>query len=92
VNGHTGHVRRHSVHRRRFWVEVGLFVTSAVLFLVTVVWPAWIELVFGADPDRGDGLAEWAIAAGALATAVAFSLAAYVEWRRPAVIGAGSEM
>jgi hypothetical protein len=78
------------VHRRRFWLEVSLIATSAVLFVVTLVWPTWIELVFGADPDHGDGLAELSIVAGSIVAAVGFSLAAYFEWRRRAVI-VGSE-
>lgn len=75
------------MHRRRFWVEVSLIATSAMLFVATLVWPAWIELVFGAEPDQGDGLVELSIVAGSIVAAVGFSLAAYFEWRRPALAG-----
>ena len=29
----------------------------------TVVWPDWLELLTGLDPDRGQGWAEWLVAA-----------------------------
>jgi len=49
--------------RVRFWVETGLAVTTALLALLTVVAPTWIEAVFGLDPDRGNGEVEWALVA-----------------------------
>jgi hypothetical protein len=52
------------------WELGGAAVTFAV-GLLTVVMPNWIEVVFGADPDGGDGVLELVIvAACALATVV----------------------
>jgi hypothetical protein len=73
--------------RARFWVESALGVLSAVLLLVTALWPDWIEHLFEVQPDGGGGELEWLIAAAlALAAIVAGGLAR-AEWRRarPAV-------
>jgi hypothetical protein len=43
---------------------------TAVLAVVTTAWPQWIELLTGADPDRGDGLLEWALVGGLAAAAL----------------------
>jgi hypothetical protein len=74
--------------RRRFWVETALAATTAVLAAVTMVSREWIELVFGVDPDHGDGSLEWLIVAGALAACVLFSALARAEWRRARPAGA----
>lgn len=68
--------------RRRFWGELTLAAASTALLLVTVVWPDWIELAFGADPDHGDGSVEWSIVALALLVSAVFSVLARAEWRR----------
>ena len=28
---------------------------SVLLFFATLLWPEWIEIVFGVDPDFGNG-------------------------------------
>lgn len=71
--------------RLRFWFEVALGSASALLILLTLVWPDWIEAVVGVDPDRHSGAAEWMVTAACLAVAAACSLAARVEWRRAPV-------
>jgi hypothetical protein len=43
---------------------------------------AWIELIFGFDPDGGNGALEFAIASSLLAIVVASGAAARREWRR----------
>ncbi|MCX4854573.1 ABC transporter permease [Streptomyces canus] len=53
-----------------------------LLFLVTPIWPDWIEEVFGADPDQHSGALEWAIVALALCATLTFSLLARGEYRR----------
>lgn len=67
-----------------FWIELGLAVAAAVLFLATLVSREWIELVFGVDPDGGSGALEWAIAAGMLTASVTFGALARREWARVA--------
>jgi hypothetical protein len=60
---------------RRLRIETALAVASLVLFVLTLIWREWIELVFRVDPDGGNGAAEILIAA-------AFAAAALVlAWR-----------
>lgn len=68
--------------RTRFWIEVTLATLSGIFFLMTVLWRDWIEIIFGIDPDNGDGSAEWKIAIGAAALTVVFAVLARIEWRR----------
>jgi hypothetical protein len=44
----------------RLRVETILAAMFAMLAVVTMIWPNWIEIL-GFDPDHGDGSAEWAI-------------------------------
>jgi hypothetical protein len=66
----------------RFWLELVLAGTSLVLLLLTLMWRDWIELVFGADPDHGDGSLEWLIVAMAAVATVVFGVLARLEWRQ----------
>jgi len=68
--------------RRRFWVEVGLALMSAALFAITLLWHDWIEVVFGVDPDEGNGLAEVLVSASFLAMTLVFAVFSRLEWRR----------
>lgn len=68
--------------RNRFWVESGLAVLSGCLALVTLVWHNWIELLFGVEPDGGDGSFEWGLVVFLLLATVIFSALARAEWRR----------
>ena len=47
--------------RRRFWVEFILACLSGSLAALTLVRHNWIELLFGFEPDSGDGSFEWAL-------------------------------
>jgi len=68
--------------RTRFFIELGLGITSAALALLTFVKRDWIEVWFGIDPDHGNGIVEWVIVGGfLLITLTLLSLAQY-EWRR----------
>ena len=40
------------VLRSRFWVETALGSVTAILAVVTVISPEWIEVLFGVDPDE----------------------------------------
>lgn len=67
--------------RTRVWIEATLAALSGIFFLLTVLWEDWIEIVFGIDPDNGDGSAEWKIAIGAAVLTVVFVVLARIEWR-----------
>jgi hypothetical protein len=46
----------------------------ALLAIITIAWPHWIELVFGVDPDQGDGTIEWLIVVVSIVSAVVLAL------------------
>jgi hypothetical protein len=71
--------------RLRFWVEAVLAVVTGLLFVLTLVTREWIELLFGVDPDGGDGSLEWAIVAALGVVTLTLSVLARAEWRRAAV-------
>jgi hypothetical protein len=65
-----------------FWVELGLSALSALSLALTLIWPQWIEMLFGVDPDGGDGSDEMGFTLGlAIATVTLLALARR-EWRR----------
>lgn len=66
----------------RLVVEAALASLFAIVFVVTWLVPDWIELVFGADPDGGNGDAEWAIVACAGILALICAVLARFEWQR----------
>jgi hypothetical protein len=68
--------------RFRFWVEAMLGTLTGVLFAVTMVSREWIEVVFGVDPDGGDGSVEVGILGGLLVATVASWMYAGAERRR----------
>ncbi|MGW2377941.1 MULTISPECIES: ABC transporter permease [Kitasatospora] len=74
--------QRSSPVRPRFWLETALGGLSGLLFLLTLVWPQWIEALLGVDPDAGSGAAEWLLVALTAAVTAACLLGARVEWRR----------
>jgi hypothetical protein len=65
-----------------FWLDLTLATISATLFVVTLAWHDWIEIVFRIDPDHGNGWLEWLIVAVAFGFAVGFSIRVRLEWRR----------
>jgi hypothetical protein len=73
--------------RIRFWIEVTLGFLTASLSVLTLISREWIELVFGVDPDGGDGSLEWAIVTLLLLATAVLSWFARVEWRRAASQG-----
>jgi hypothetical protein len=57
-------------------IEIVLAAVLGVATILTVVWPEWIEGLFGFDPDGGNGTAEWGIVVVlAVATIVVAALA-----------------
>ncbi|MFJ5549118.1 ABC transporter permease [Streptomyces sp. NPDC093225] len=79
---HPSHHRTSDALRPRFWVEVVLGAASGLLFVVTLVWHDWIEVLFGVEPDAGSGAVEWLVVAVTALGAVLCALGARTEWRR----------
>jgi len=73
--------------RLRFWLESVLGSITGILAIVTLFWHDWIETVFGADPDKGNGSAEWLVVAVLLLVTVTLAVGARVEWRRARLAG-----
>ena len=67
-----------------FWIECGLGSVTTCLALLTLVWPDWIEGVFGFDPDHGNGSFEWGIVAVCCAVTIVSAVMARREWHRAA--------
>jgi hypothetical protein len=68
--------------RTRFWLEAALATISGLLAVATIVWPDWVELIFGIEPDAGSGSFEVAVTLIAIAATILFVLSAGMEWRR----------
>lgn len=71
--------------RRRFWAEIALALSTAVLAGFTLVWKEWLEIVFRVDPDAGSGSLEWLLVGGLLVATVSLSVVARLEVRRAAI-------
>jgi hypothetical protein len=67
--------------KARAWLATGMSLISAVLVVVTLVVPDWIEEVFGLDPDAGNGSAEILITLGLVALTVVSGFGTIVAWR-----------
>ncbi|HLW00878.1 MAG TPA: hypothetical protein VKT82_19620 [Ktedonobacterales bacterium] len=68
--------------RLRFWLESGLGAVTGILFVVTLLWRDWIEIIFHVDPDKGNGLLEWSIVGSLLTVTITLFFLARYEWRR----------
>jgi hypothetical protein len=77
----------HSQPRRRFRIGLTAALASGVLAIVTLMWPDWIERVFGIEPDQGSGALEWVTVAVACAISVGSAVVARLEWRRARAAG-----
>ncbi|SFT65927.1 hypothetical protein [Arthrobacter sp. ov118] len=71
--------------RVRFWIELAAAVISGALLAVTLVWKDWIEIVFGVDPDAGNGSLEWLIVGASAVVALLLASAAGYEFRRATI-------
>jgi hypothetical protein len=80
---------RDRARRVRFWIELVIAGAATLLGLLTLVWPDWIEGVFGVDPDNHSGDLEWLVVVALLVVAAVMAGAARFEWRRlqPALDG-----
>ncbi|HWZ20582.1 MAG TPA: hypothetical protein VNW73_17430 [Ktedonobacteraceae bacterium] len=70
------------VLRGRFWFETGLAIVTGILFVITLVWHNWIEIIFNVDPDQGSGLLEWLIVGALLVVTIVLFVLARYEWRK----------
>lgn len=68
--------------RHRFWLQSVLGSTACILAVVTLFWRDWIEAVFGLDPDKHNGSAEWVVVAVLLIVTATLAIAARLEWCR----------
>lgn len=62
--------------RARMWIELVLAFATGLATVATVIWPTWIEALFEASPDGGDGSAERLFALAWLAATVFFAVLA----------------
>ena len=67
--------------RLRFWLELVMALGSGALLLLTIAVPDWIEVVFGIDPDAGNGSVERTIAVVLAVITIVFLGLAGFEWR-----------
>lgn len=75
--------------KTRLTVELVIAGLAAGVFVATLLAPSWIEMLFGVDPDRGNGDLERMIVVIAAAVAVAASVVARWDWRRSRRAGEG---
>lgn len=75
---------------RLFWCEALIAAVALAMLVLTALWPRWIELAFGFDPDGGSGSVEWIIAGVCCVLAVACSALARYSWRLRRLSGAPS--
>ena len=68
--------------RYRFWLQSIFGSITGVVAVVTLFSHDWIEAVFGVDPDKGSGSAEWLVVLILLLLTVASAAGARLEWRR----------
>ncbi|MEO8220522.1 MAG: hypothetical protein ABI563_07025 [Specibacter sp.] len=71
--------------RKIFWWEAVGALASAALLILTLVNREWIEVIFGVEPDGGNGAMEWVIVIVlAVLTVLSVTLAGR-EWRRSVI-------
>jgi hypothetical protein len=66
----------------RVWVESVVASLAAISALVTAVYPAWLEILFGEDLDAGSGAMEWTVVAALTSTAVTLGVLVRRDFRR----------
>jgi len=71
--------------RGRFWFETVLAVVTGILFVITLIWHNWAEIIFNVDPDQGSGLLEWLVVGALLVVTIVLFVLARYEWRKAQV-------
>jgi hypothetical protein len=67
--------------RTRFWAALSLAALTALLGMLTLVVPDWLE-AFGIDPDHHDGTLEALLVSGLFVLSGGFAVSARIAWRR----------
>lgn len=65
-----------------FWLEMGIASITGVLFVVTLMWRDWAEVILRIGPDQGSGSFEWMIVGLLLVVTLGLLTLAGREWRR----------
>ncbi len=81
-----GSMNRAGLHTR-FWIECVVFIIAAGMCVLTLVWPDWIEGIFGVDPDAHSGGLEVAVTVATVVIAALLATMARTEWRRARSLG-----
>ena len=76
--------------RLRFWVYAVSAIAFALMAVLTMVWPDWIEALTGFDPDHGNGSAEDLVTAVFAGVAILAGGLAGRRWRQAHSFGAGA--
>lgn len=71
--------------RTIFWWEAVGAVASGVLFIVTLINREWIEVMFGVEPDGGNGTMEWAVVVILAALTLLSGILVGREWRHSVI-------
>lgn len=72
--------------RTAYRIEIAVAIASALLAVLTFVEPKWIERLFEASPDAGDGSVErWIVGGGFLVAALIAAALARRDRRRLAM-------
>jgi hypothetical protein len=75
-------VRRELPQRTVSSMESILALITGTAAVITLSWHDWIEIIFGVDPDQGNGSAEWLVVVILLIVTSVLVLGARLEWRR----------
>jgi hypothetical protein len=68
--------------RPRFWLEVALAILTATAAIATIMWPEWIELLFGIEADESNGTLELGVTLLIAIVSTILAMAARTEWQR----------
>jgi hypothetical protein len=81
----TKNSHHRSLHPRflpvHFWIELALGTITAAASLLTLLQPTWIEVIFGADPDRSSGSAELLLLTSLVLATLTLSTLAVHTWK-----------
>lgn len=76
--------------RLRFRVYAIFTIAFAIMAVLTMIWPEWIEALTGSGPDHGSGSAEQLVTAVFAGAAVLAGGLAGTQWRQARASGAGA--